>query len=153
VDKIVLRKNMARKRLITLSILVLLGCVICRNGLCGDAISDLKEQLPNMNKYQLQEKLNQIEVLVATDPESIVYNGARYLIKNQILLHDRLVSQIRGLIQSNDIEGSVNSDGTVFIEGTLTGTTKKMSLSADEFSTIRLKELIDYGVNKIKEIN
>lgn len=59
---------------------------------------------------------------MATDPESIVYNGACYLIKNQILSHNRLVSQIRGLIQSGDIDGNVNSDGTVFIEGTLTGT-------------------------------
>jgi hypothetical protein len=149
-----LKKIIAKQGVITLVTLIILNIFFCQNIFCdglSDSVENFKKDLPKMNKYQLQEKLNLAETLYNTDPSSVVYGGYMMLIKNHIQYHERLALQIRGLIQSGVIEGNVSSDGVVYVYCNLEGTDKEILMPLNELDVEHMEKMIQINLQRVKD--
>lgn len=144
-----IKKIIANKGLLILGVFLLINmfCVKCFCDTTQDiaqSVTEIKQRLSQENIYSLKKKLDLFNGIVDT---SGTKESMLFLIKDQIREHERLASQIYGLIQSGNLKGNINPEGKTFIEVTIEDTGKKTLLSTDEFSTQSLQELINNTMN------
>lgn len=141
-----IKKIIASKGFFVISAFLLINNMFCINSFCDETqdIPQNKQELPQENIYSLKKELDLLNVIVDT---SGTKESMLFLVKDQIREHERLASQIYGLIQSGNLKGSISPEGKAFIEVEIEGSGKKTLFSTDEFSTQQLQKLIYSTIN------